>query len=207
MENAELEKQQSVVDTQTMQCEELLRKHAIDTSSWGSGDSKALSQLAIELIQGECRLELVEYELGKSTLARRLSVVEANVFYTSDNGPTMLLRETAQEFSDGRSRTRPHMTASIAEKMRINENPDEAILRGINEELGFATDRWQIELTDAYKKEQQSQSYPGLLNVMRLYQFDAHLTRQQFDPHGYTEVQTSKTSRFSWKKLDKEPRS
>ena len=84
--------------------------------------------------------------------------------------------------------------------MKPNENPREAMLRGVKEELGIDG---EINLTETEVGEKLiiSPSYPGLQSQYVTYKFEAILNVKQFNPDGYIEEQSDKTTYFTWEEV------
>ena len=171
-----------------------LEEAGVDISVWGKGEAKTLGSLYQELEKGESILQMVD---GKLELLRY--VVSANVYYTTKDGRKLRLQEEKQIFKDGRIRHRNY-DQPIAEKMKPGEDPKEAMLRCLREELDLngGCDLKQIE---QYQKKYESQSYPGLESQYIAYRFEVVLNDEQFQEAGYTEEQDDKTTYFVWEEV------
>lgn len=184
------------LETNDLHClEELLNSYEIDTSNWGTGNAKTIEHLLSEMINNEATLVISED--GK--LLKKTEVARASVYYNNiDNGKLYRLVEDRQIFKDGRERRRNSKSRAVFEKMQPNEIPEQAMLRGIREELGVLGD---ITLTYIKTGEYygDSISYPGLQSEKILYTFEAIFSKEQFNPDGYIEVQPDKTTYFVWK--------
>lgn len=190
-----------VVRREVSQLQDLLTRHGVAFEGWGEGATKTIRDLAIELIYGETELQEVESKTGKQ-LVRQASIVTAHVFFKSpETGATLRLTEERQEFNNGQTRTRPHMTESLAEKMKKHESPDKVLVRALDEELGIDIDHGQFEFHNCATITSPSQSYPGLYNQLTNHVFNAYLSPEQFNPDGYVEVQPDKTTCFRWEEL------
>lgn len=198
MENAEIPREAALSALQ-----QRLRGAGIDTAEWGTGAGKTLEHLQKEIEGGET--VLVTGEDGE--LLRRVVVGGADVFYTSPDGKRYRLSEDRQVFADsdgedGESRERRrNLGHSVSEKMKPNEDPEEAMVRGIREELGV---EGEIDLTATGTEEQlrSSPSYPGLQSQYIRHGFEATLSDQQFRPEGYVEIQEDKSTYFVWKEVE-----
>ncbi|PKL31326.1 hypothetical protein CVV43_03070 [Candidatus Saccharibacteria bacterium HGW-Saccharibacteria-1] len=173
---------------------ELLESYNIDVTCWGKGCAKTADHLLSELHDNEAIL--VISESGK--LLKKTEVVRSSIYYNDQNsGKLYRLAEERQVFSDGRERRRDSKSRAVFEKMRPDEIPEQAMLRGIREELGVVGD---IILT--YVKTGRyygdSISYPGLRSEKILYTFEAIFSDEQFKPDGYIEIQPDKTTYFGW---------
>jgi hypothetical protein len=171
---------------------ELLTSSGIDISVWGTGQAKTLTHLQKEIDNGET--ELIAEKSG--TLLRRVSVGGADIYYQSPHGKKYRLKEDRQVFSDGRERRRD-LGQAVSEKMKTDEKPRNAIIRGIKEELGI---KGNIILTETGKAEKIliSPSYPGLKSQYIQHKFQAMLSDDQFNPEGYVETQDDLCTYFVW---------
>lgn len=172
-----------------------LEAAGISTSEWGKGEAKTLRHLVQELDEGDCTL-LVD---AQGALTRTVVVGGANVFYNSPEGVRYRLLEEKQVFTDGRERKRD-LGHAVSEKMKPGEDPTDAMVRGIREELGI---HGEIAITYQGQMEKTitSPSYPGLTSRYLNHKFTVHLQDAQFNPDGYVEKQSDKTTYFVWEKL------
>ena len=168
----------------------------IDTSSWGTGQAKTLAHLQKEIEGGETLL--IAGETGE--LLRKVVVGGADIYYQSSDGKKYRLKEDRQVFKDGRERRRD-LGQAVSEKMKPDENPKDAMIRGIQEELGI---NGEIDLTETRTDVQQvtSPSYPGLESEYIRHKFQATLTDEQFRPEGYVEEQSDKSTYFVWEEVE-----
>ena len=167
-----------------------LKEYSIPINQYGVGQSKTIQHLFNELQEWECR---IEDENG--ILVRYIDFVGVKVFYKD-----LFLKEDRQEFKDGRVRRRD-IKASVAEKMKPNEDPMESVIRGMEEELKIKVDPSQIKSTKPLSYSQSSKSYPGLETKYNEYPFICHLNDKQFKSDGYIEVQKDKSTFFKWIKM------
>ena len=175
----------------------ILNEAKIDTTEWGQGKAKTLEHLAKEVIAGET--EIARTTEGK--LVRRITVGKADIYYyDKESGNTYKLVEDKQIFKDGRERKR-NLDAAISEKFKPDENPQEAIMRGIQEELNIKGEM-KIEEKGMENEEIESPSYPGLNTQYVLHRFETFLERNQFNKEGYKEEQPDKTTYFIWKEVN-----
>lgn len=175
-----------------------LRDAGISINEWGRGQAKTLRHLASEIAAGETVLEHDD----QGHLVRKVVVGGADVYYRSPEGVLFRLREARQVFKDGRERQRD-LGHAVAEKMKPDENPEQAMIRGIEEELGICG---PLELEDLGTSEQtiESPSYPGLKSQYIQHKFRVTLSDDQYDPDGYAEEQTDKTTYFEWNRAAEE---
>ena len=175
---------------------ERLANAGIDISSWGTGQAKTLAHLEREIENGETIL--IEGENGE--LLRRVVVAGADIYYQSPEGKKYRLKEERQVFKDGRERHRD-LGQAVSEKIKPDEEPEIAMIRGIKEELGISG---EITLTKIRTDEQKiiSPSYPGLESQYINHKFQTILTDKQFRPEGYIEEQTDKSTYFIWEEIE-----
>jgi len=171
-----------------------LEQAGIDISLWGKGEAKTLEHLYQELEKGESVLRLADNRLE---LLRR--VVSANVYYMTKDGKKLRLQEDKQVFKDGRIRHRK-FDNPIAEKMKPDEDPKDAMIRCLQEELGL-DGNFDIKLVGTDQPKYESQSYPGLYSRYDTYRFEVILNDEQFQETGYTEEQEDKTTYFVWEEV------
>lgn len=134
-----------------------LSERGIDTSQYGSAEgSKTVGNLLQEVRQGESCLVTTK----EGTPLRRVAIVSVNI--TNDSGKSLF--EAKQILPGGRVRERNLL---LSEKMLPDEDPFDAAIRGIREELGsILPDNPVINIIkDTYSmstEQHASTSYPGL---------------------------------------------
>ena len=169
----------------------LLSEHGIDTSLFGQGQAKTLSHLLKEVEEGEA-----VFEVESGVLRRVISLVSIQI--QSPYGEQLV--EDRQVFKDGRVRERG-LTA-LAEKFKPGEDRIVAARRALQEELGVSA-----EIADTLvfleggteEKVKTSPSYPGLISVYRVTNLSVELPAAAYDPSGYIEKQSDKSTYFLWK--------
>ena len=168
----------------------LLQENNVDPSPFGQGEAKTLQHLLKEVKEGE-----TVFEVEGGVLRRVISLVSIKI--QSPYGGSLV--EDRQIFKDGRVRERG-LTA-LAEKFKPGENPFAAAKRALQEELGVSA-----EIADTLtfleggteEKVKTSPSYPGLVSVYRVTNLSVELTIAAYDPAGYVEKQSDKSTYFSW---------
>lgn len=147
-----------------------LSERGIDTLQYGSAEgSKTIGNLLQEVRQGESCLVTTE----EGTPLRRVAIVSVNI--TNDNGESLV--EAKQILPGGRVRERNLL---LSEKMLPDEDPFDAAIRGIREELGsILPENPEITiLKNTYStsmEQHASTSYPGLCTEYICHKVDAHV--------------------------------
>ncbi len=177
------------------QLADLLQAWNVPVEQWGQGKAKTFDHLLKEVQTEECALVAVETEHG-SELIRRSRVAAIDVFYTAPDGEEYRLVEDRQVFKDGRTKTRPHVTTSLGEKLKADEDGDEAAFRAVHEELGFSPESVTYLGSDKIRKE--SNSYPGLNTELALDYYRCAASDATYRPEGYVERQADKDVYFVW---------
>jgi len=175
-----------------------LSKHGLDTSSWGSGDTKDVGKFWKEIEGDEAGLEVWKTKSGEVRPVRVTHVLRAKVTSRQSFENNVFLFNTWQQFGDGRKRTR---NALLSEKLTISEMPLIDNLRAVceravtEEEMQRVVEsRCRIDKENpapVYDKDiacplnvvdslfrdhtieiTPSASYPGLLTMYHLYTVD-----------------------------------
>ncbi len=198
----EKETKEQVGESEKFRVTQLLKKHGIDTSSWGSGKAKTVEHLMSEVLSGES--QLLETEDGE--LLRVLEIADGTITFADASGVVYKLTEDRQEFKDGRIRKRDHLKdISLAEKVAPGENPKDALVRGIDEELGI-TGELQINGEPVLEEKRvESPSFPGLNTQYKVHKFNLTIGEDSFNPDGYQEEQSDKTTYFVWEEVTTAP--
>jgi hypothetical protein len=164
---------------------------------WGRGKAKTLEHSLKEIEEGES--VLIADENGE--LLRNVVVGGADIFYIQPDGKRPRLIEEKQVFKDGRERVR-NLGQAVSEKMKPDEDPKTAMIRGIKEELAIDGEVNLVENgVDAEVKT--SDSYPGLKSQYVNHRFVASLNDRQFKQEGYVEHQSDKSTYFVWRDVDR----
>ena len=166
----------------------------IDLKQWGREQSKTVTHLLNDVVDGEATLELLD-----RTIYRSIEIVSISIYSPTDTH--MLLREERQIFSDGRVRIRnlPD-NCSVAEKIKFlhNETPEDSTIRAISEELNITIASDQLNYTYSNHSQSLSNSYPCIITKNKIHTFKCTLTPEQYNPKGYTEIQKDKITYFKW---------
>jgi hypothetical protein len=173
----------------------LLVTAGVDISTWGTGSAKTVAQLLKEMREGESQVTF-HPETG---VQRAVRVAWVDVLYLDGHGNIFQLVEDRQEYRDGRLRKR-QLPSSLGEKFKLGENPDDAAIRALNEELGVASFK-SLHKIGQEQELYTPDSYPGLATNYETYSFVAVLDDPSFDPDGYIEHQTDKINYYTWEKI------
>jgi hypothetical protein len=163
---------------------------ALPISDYGRGEAKSFQQLLDEIKKGE-----IEIIWQSNQPIRLLSIVLIKVCYQDK-----ILFEDRQEFADGRVRHRG--IEGISEKLLPQEEPDKAVYRALQEELGFHLEELRnlsvaFLAQEASKKE--SPSYPGLESHYDIYKYKTYIPDSLYKPE-YVELnQDSRKTYFIWR--------
>jgi precorrin isomerase len=103
-------------------------------------------------------------------------------------------------FSDGRER-KSTAGESIGEKIRLGEDIDKGMIRGIREELSIYGDITMMK-TGIVEEEHDSPSYPGLRSRYTRHIYTVELSDDQYTADGYIETEGNTTTYFVWEKVD-----
>lgn len=173
---------------------ELLEAHDFDTAAWGDGPTKTVEALWHELEEGESVIMAIDGEL-----VRRTNVAAVNVVVRFDD-ENYRLYEEKQVFANGSERRR-NLVTSLAEKIKLDELPEQAVIRAINEELGISLPKI-VRCLGERVLERVSQTFGGISTQLMLRLAEVELYASDFDPNGYIEYQKDKSVHFKWRKLD-----
>ena len=172
-----------------------LYENGITVDGWGKGKAKTVDHLLREINSGEARIT----KIGHQLIREAESVVVHT--YVDFRGKIFKLIEDKQLFRDGRIKPRG-IEHAPAEKMRPGETTFEALRRAFHEELGFDEDEASRLIFDFKSKTVKgpvpSESFPGLITLYTLHEFETWLPLHLYNPQGYTEHQEDKTTYFVW---------
>lgn len=170
----------------------LLESYGINPKTWNTG--KTLGHLFKEIKDGETNLE----EDENKNLIRKVSCVSADIIYVEQKtGRIFQLIEEKQIFAGGMIRRRK-LKNSLAEKIKLGESIEQAIQRGLREELGIKGNL-EIKFQETRKETEMSRSYPGLMAEYTLHIFTVTLHKDQYQAEGYTESRSGIETYFIWK--------
>lgn len=144
------------------QLNQWLTERGIDTSVWGQGVAKSVEDLWTEIVNGESLLE-------PEPLRRVVQVVNVII----RKGDKVLI-ETEQQFDGNRVR---HRGIPLSEKLKPGEEPLNAALRGIEEELQINSEQVTIIKYPEQPKVEltESPSFPSLQTKYLLHTVEARI--------------------------------
>ena len=171
--------------------EDTLHSHGIDPTTWGTGGYKTLRHLNAELAAGEATLIS---ENGR--LVRFTRILGLDVCCDTPDG-IRILQETHQDFKDGRTRSRA-LPTSLGEKLTPDEDEVTGVERAIVEELGI-NKVMTINKVGDETRERPSPSYPGILTRSVIHTYVALIDPSEYNPAGYVEHQSDKSTYFKWR--------
>lgn len=191
--------------TDALRC--FLEEHGVCTKEFGKGTSKSISALLSEVQSASSYLELEQYSGQEAQLVRIVEPVFLRLCWR-----TRVLVQEAQEFADGRRRTRRMFLAEKKEP-RDGGGLSATMTRAIHEELSIPLQAVQAAITtgalvfrhDTYHFEIErinSASYPGLTSVYRTHyvQVDIHESALSIMAHcglpDCTEFETKEMSKL-----------
>ncbi|MFH1367030.1 MAG: NUDIX hydrolase [Patescibacteria group bacterium] len=191
----------NIISAKKLQKEEiilLLKKYNIPFEQWGKGESKIIEYLFREIERGET---VLTEENGE--LLRNVCGVGIDIYFKNEKNRFKLI-ETRQQFSDGRTRKRPKLENSVAEKIKNGEKPSETALRALKEELGLEVKPEAIKFVCTDKNIRDPQSFPGLKSRYIIHHFTINITPDLFQPEGYIENRKDLKSYWQWIKQAEE---
>lgn len=170
-----------------------LMRAGIDTSDWGHGAAKHVSDLLSEIETDECSVQKIDL-----VCLRVVGVVKMVV--RRPDSPNQLLVNVRQRMADGRVRQR-HVMPS--EKMIDGEPPSQAALRGLREELGELLGpecgskmHLQPDSLVSWYEMVDSPSYPGLQTQYQLNQLEVVVSG--LPPTPFSTLEGDKEHYWEW---------
>ena len=173
----------------------ILSDNQIDFSQWGQKATKPIEELWGEIEGGETRIRNDD-----QGICRVVGVANVYVKYQSAEGEELNLWEERREFVNGDSDRRNF--DFLAEKGYPSEDELEWAARALGEELGLAIPTSRIQKLGREIKfdDEEKTSFRGLKSEYQIYRYEVYLTKDEFNPNGYVEIQENKKSiYFVWK--------
>jgi hypothetical protein len=179
----------------------ILKGADVPIDTFGQGAAKTIEHLLKEIQEGESTLRV--WPTGE--ILRELQVLWVDVVSEHANGDVYFLCEDRQEFKDGREDNikRRKLEASLGEKLKPGEKPDEAVVRALEEEIGVN------ELTGVFQTGYSENAltpdtYPGVPSSYKFHKYVVTIDESEFAPEGYIEDQPDKTNYYVWDKYQAE---
>ena len=174
---------------------EVLVRAEVPVDDFGTGPAKTVQHLLDEVQSGESVIHVQK----TGEILRELRVLWVDVMCELSNGDIYVLREDRQEFKDGRVKRRA-LNASLGEKLKPGETPEDAVQRALEEELGVQ------RITNVYdtgyeEKTLTPDTYPGVKSSYQFYKFATVIPESEFKLEGYVEDQPDKTNYYVWELL------
>ncbi len=166
-------------------------------SKWESIYPEISQKFVIDLNNKE--FYLAEEEGG---LIRYLNGINAHIYY-SEGLQKKKLVEDKQIFTDisGAQRELVRGFEYLAEKIKMGEEPELALKRGIQEELNIPPEGYTYEFTNELQEEKESPYHPGLKTKYVFYVYQVNLKKEFYNELGYVEVEPKRSTYFVWKNL------
>lgn len=169
-----------------------LRAAGIDTASWGEGVTKKLADFYGELSTGE---SLLTWDQDGAPL-RVVNAFGLDVI-VDNQGSVLKLVEDRQVFADGKVKRR-NLSTSLGEKIPDGESLEVTAGRLLKEEIGVSAFKLSNLMFTEFN-ERPSASFPGLRSIISLTRATAVISPQGYNPDGYSEVKSDRTSYFIWR--------
>lgn len=184
---------------ETVSLDELLEKliqAGIPVEKFGTGGAKTVQHLLTEIKDGES----VMSTNGEGRLFREVGVLWLDVLCKRGDGSVYALREDRQEFHDGRVKRR-NLGSSLGEKLKPSEAPEDAVVRALAEEIGFAGETSELYSFGHEETTRTPDNYPGLETDYHFYKYLTVIPEDAFRPDGYIEYQSDKTNYYVWERI------
>jgi 8-oxo-dGTP pyrophosphatase MutT (NUDIX family) len=162
----------------------------VPVTSWLSGKTKTVDDLAAEILAGESFLRI------DARGVRRVVAVAVADFRDSRS---QQLLEVEQVFPNGRRRERNELPGG---RIKSGKTPEEAICAEIEQELHLPASTYKLAAEPVFQEQEReggSSSFPGLWSVYQKYIFRARLLIDLPDPYIVTETEEGIQQVFSWR--------
>jgi len=106
----------------------------------------------------------------------------------------LVLYEVRQVFKDGRETARYQ---PVGGKLRYDQDPEQEMLREIEEEIGISPVGVRLTSTDT-SHSTEVYKFPGTEAVWHNWYYEYQLEECEYSPEGYIEVDRDKTTYFKW---------
>jgi len=183
-----------------------LSNAGIDWSDWGKlGTTKPLRTLWKEIKKGESVL----FRKPDGRLLRVVKKAAIDVTYKSPSGQSFRLFEEFYENGNWRRREIKEKTLKrgVQEKILPGETPEEAAVRGLEEEIGIngltlsETEKLLQVHQGIIVEERKSRGYPGLLTKYQFSDFTFELPERFYNSDGYFVKEEGFNTRLVWEQI------
>ena len=168
----------------------------IDITQWSHDrGTKTIEDLYHEIIIGETTLEIIDLKLVRVV---KLVSIEIQVKL---GDKSFILVEDKQIFFTGAVRERG--LKNLAEKIREGENPDQTVIRALQEEVSLVIDK-KPNFVDKTEEIKTSPSYPQLDSVYQVWNYKLNLDQDDLELIKFSEYQKKKgkITLFSLEEID-----
>ncbi len=186
-------------EAKLQQLETTLREHGIPVDQWtGEKGTKTVYDLFHEIEEGETEIDFLE----TGEVLRIVHVVAGDITYQDPETEKIYRLKEDRQVSkvDGNVKRRPELKGAVAEKMKVGEDPREATLRGIAEELGIKGN-FEVGPEEIIEETRLTPTYPGLNSMYKIHRLPVRIDTASYRPEGYSEEQPKKTSYFIWEEI------
>ncbi len=200
MTNPELNTQDArIAIAQDISIDELIEKLVagnIPVEAYGTGVAKTIPHLLTEIRDGESLMSID----ASGNVHREVHALWIDVVCELENGDAYTLKEDRQEFKDGRTKRRT-LHSSLGEKLKPGEDPEKAVSRAIQEELGIEAEPRGLYYLGEERTLYTPDTYPGLETSYQFYKYVTMLDESSFNTDGYIEYQADKTNYYVWEQI------
>lgn len=174
----------------------LLKSYGVEISEWESKYPNITEKFLIDLNNKEFYLSI-----ENGDLVRHMRAVNAFVYF-EDNGKKKQLVEDRQEFFEtGNNSVIKRGFEYLSEKIRIGEDPEVAMKRGVEEELGITEGGYTYEFSAERNEEKFSPYHPGLFTHYKFFIYNLLLKKEAYNEAGYIDDEGRRKTFFIWKDL------
>ncbi len=180
---------------------------------WGKGIAKSREDLERELDSGDSILTPFITPDGQNTLLRHVKPAYVYAFaYRRKYGlvgkkQLYVLHEDWQKFRRHGKPKKERNNYYVSEKMHPEETPEHEAQRALEEELGLKNLKKSrfiiLRPEEEVKEPAKSSTYPGIWSEKIMIRSSILLFGRREVRRRYYEKQEDKTTRFSWKRVDK----
>ena len=133
-------------------------------------------------------------------MLREVSVVAVDVLSKNSYGDICVLKEEKQVFANGEVKRRNHQS-SLGEKIKPGEEPEKAVARALQEELGIEEEVEALYYLGYEETVHTPDTYPALQSSYHFHKYATIIAESSFKPEGYVERQPDKTNFYVWQRV------